>query len=177
VSATLLGNQRVRTVTIVPETPTGYAEAWEFDCVVNMSESNPGQAYRHPLQNGQEGITDGTRLEPPEFSVDGIVTDTPVRYLLPKSHQGAAALYEQIKAMRARQIPLTVITSWAGTMRSRWPEVISGSHGAKDGASIGITINFVRVRIARLQLIASQVDSDVLLLGSQSVSISQPVAG
>lgn len=175
--ATLLGFRRIQTVTVIPETPTGLAEAWQFDCVTDMSESNPGQAYRHPLQNGQEGITDGTRLEPPEFSVDGIVVDNPIRFLLPRPSQGAVSLYEQIKSIRERQIPVAVVTSWAGVLRNRWPENITGSHGAGDGASIRVSINFVRFRLVTTMLVPVQVDSDVLLLGSQTTSISQAVPG
>lgn len=174
--ATLLGVRRTQTVTVIPETPAGAAQAWAFDCVVSMSEANPGQAYRHPLQNGVEGITDGTRLEPPEFQVEGIVTDTPIRFLIPGIHQGAAALYEQIKAIRAQQVPVTVITSWAGTLRNRWPEVITGTHNADSGASISISINFVRFRLVYTQLVPQQIDSDVGLLGSQTVN-SQQFAG
>ena len=171
--ATLLSINRLQTVIVVPETPNGAREAWAFDVVVNSSESNPGQAFRHPLQNGQEGITDGTRLEPPEFQVEGVLTDTPVRFLLPRKHEGAVALYAQIKEMRRRQIPCTVYTSWAGLLTSRWPAVISGSHSAADGASIPVTINFVKFRLVRSQLIPGQIDSDVLLLGSSTVTLTQ----
>lgn len=174
--ATLLGFQRIQTVTVIPETPTGLSEAWSFDNVSDMSETLPGQAYRHPLQNGQEGITDGTRLEPPEFQVDGLLTDTPVRFLLPRTHPGAATLYDQIKAIRARQIPVTVITSWAGILSSRWPEVITGSHGASDGASIRVSINFVRFRLVTTQVLPAQTDADLLLLGSQEVTVTQTVS-
>jgi hypothetical protein len=173
-TATLLSAQRIRTVTVIPDTPNGLAEAWSFDIVTESTETNGGQAFRHPLQNGQEGITDGTRLEPPEFSVGGLATDTPVKYLIPDyEHPGAVALYEQIKAIRARQIACMVITSWAGTLLSRWPETISGSHGAADGASINISINFVRFRLVYNQLTPAQVDSDVMLLGSQTVQQTQ----
>lgn len=172
--ATLLALNRIQTVTVVPETPTGLAEAWSFDVVMEMTETNGGQAFRHPLQNGHEGITDGTRLEPPEFSVTGITTDTPTKFLIPDfSHPGAVALYEQIKIIRARQIPVTVHTSWAGTLLSRWPEVITGSHSAANGASINISINFVRFRLVYSQLTPAQVDSDVMLLGSQTVQQTQ----
>jgi hypothetical protein len=173
-TATLLNINRLRTVTIIPDTPNGLAEAWSFDVVTEMSETNGGQAYRHPLQNGQEGITDGTRLDPPEFSVGGLATDTPTKFLIPNyQHPGAVALYEQIKAIRARQIPVTVMTSWAGTLLSRWPEVITGSHGAADGASIVISINFVRFRLVYAQLTPQQIDSDLGLLGSQTVQQTQ----
>lgn len=175
-AATLIGPTRIRTVTVIPETPNGLAEAWSFDVVTEMTETNGGQAFRHPLQNGEEGITDGTRLEPPEFSVGGITTDTPVRFLLPNEntgHPGAVALYEQIKAIRARQIPVQVVTSWAGTLLSRWPEVITGSHGPADGGSINISINFVRFRLVFSQLTPQQVDSDVMLTGSQTVQQTQ----
>ena len=171
--ATLLAFNRVRTVTVIPETPNGVREAWSFDCVTSMSENNPGHAFRHPLQNGQEGITDGTRLEPPEFQVEGVLTDTPVRFLLPRQHEGAVALYDQIKAMRRRQIPLTVITSWAGVLTSRWPETLTGSHGPAEGGSIRLTLNFVKFRLVRTQIIPGQVDSDVLLLGSSTITLTQ----
>ena len=172
--ATLLGLSRILTVTVIPETPNGLREAWAFDNVQEMTETNPGQAWRHPLQNGSEGITDGVRLEPPEFQVDGLATDTPIRFLVPQfDHPGAAALYDQIKLMRARQVPLTVRTSWAGTLTNRWPEVITGSHGASNGASINISINFVRFRFVYSQLTPQQLDSDVQLLGGQSVTAQQ----
>lgn len=170
--ATLLGIRRIRTVTVVPETPGGLAEAWAFDIVTDMQESSPGQAFRHPLQNGYEGITDGTRIEPEDFSVTGITTDTPVKFLagVGRQHPGAVALYEQIKEIRRRKIPVAVQTSWAGVLRNRWPEVITGTHGASQGASIQISINFVKFNFVFTQLTAAQVDSDILLLGSQTVS-------
>lgn len=169
---TLLGFNRIRTVTVIPETPNGLAEAFSFDVVQDMTENSPGQAYRHPLQNGQEGITDGTRLEPEEFDAQGIVSDTPIRFFNPTA-QGSVAAYEQFKALRKRQIPLTVITSWAGTLLSRWPENITGSHGTSDGASIRISTKFVRFRLVFTQLLPAQVDSDVLLTGSQTVTAVQ----
>lgn len=184
--ASLLSIDRVRTVIVIPNTPTGASEAWQFDCVMSMTETNSGQAYRHPLQNGQEGITDATRLEPPEFQVEGITTDTPVRFLSPRlrsvvggaldRHPGAVALYEQIKRIRERQIPCTLITSWAGeagVLTNRWPEVITGSRSAGGGAAINISINFVRFRLVKTRLIPSEVDSDVQLLGSQEVGLTQ----
>jgi hypothetical protein len=174
--ATLLGYRRIQTVTIVPETPGGTLEAFAFDTVMDMQETSPGQAFRHPLQNGYEGITDGTRLEPEEFSLTGLVTDTPIRFLLPfsaRSHPGAAALYEQLKALRRRQVAVSVITSWAGVLTGRWPETITGKHGAGQGASIELSVNFVKFNIVFTTLVPQQVDADVLLLGAQSVS-AQP---
>lgn len=175
-AATLLGLRRIQTVTIVPETPNGNREAFAFDTVMDMQETSPGQAFRHPLQNGFEGITDGTRLEPEEFSLTGLVTDTPIRFLLPTvaGHPGAVALYEQLKALRRRQVPVTVYTSWAGVLFSRWPETITGKHGAGQGASIELSVNFVKFNIVFTTLVPQQVDGDVLLLGSQSVS-AQPM--
>lgn len=170
--ATLLGERRIRTVTVIPD-DTGLAGAWAFDVVTDMQETSPGQAFRHPLQNGFEGITDGTRLEPEEFSVTGIVTDTPIRFFTPRVHPGAAALYDQIKALRRRQVACTIITSWAGMLSGRWPEVITGTHGAAQGASIQIAINFVKFNIVFTELTPQQVDADVLLLGSQQVSVAQ----
>jgi hypothetical protein len=171
--ASLLSLRRLRTVTIIPEVPGGLALAWSFDSVQEMTESNPGQAWRHPLQNGQEGITDGTRLEPPEFQVDGLVVDTPIRSLLPVPHPGAATLYEAIKKIREQQIPVTVITSWAGALSTRWPEVITGSHGAADGGSIRISINFVRFRLVSVLLAPTLIDSDMALLGIQTITAQQ----
>ncbi len=174
--ATLLGYRRLQTVTIVPETPNGIREAFAFDTVMDMQETSPGQAFRHPLQNGFEGITDGTRLEPEEFTLTGLVTDTPIRFLLPfvPGHPGAAALYEQLKALRRRQVACTVYTSWAGVLTGRWPETIVGKHGAAQGASIEISVSFVKFNVVYTTLVPQQVDADVLLLGSQSVS-AQPM--
>ena len=169
--ATLLGERRVRTVTVIPD-DLGLAGAWAFDVVSDMQETSPGQAFRHPLQNGYEGITDGTRLEPEDFSVTGIVTDTPIRMFTARPHPGAATLYEQIKALRRRQVACTLITSWAGMLTGRWPEVITGTHGTANGASIQISINFVKFNIVFTTLVPQQVDADVLLLGSQSVSVA-----
>jgi hypothetical protein len=112
-------------------------------------------------------------LEPEEFSVTGVVTDTPIRFFTRQQHPGAAALYDQIKAIRRRQVACTVITSWAGLLTSRWPEVITGSHGTSSGASIQIAINFVKFNIVFTTLVPQQVDADVLLLGSQQVSVAQ----
>lgn len=185
--ASLLSIGRIKTVVVIPQTPLGLAEAWQFDVVTDMSENNPGTAFRHPLQNGQEGITDGTRLEPPEFSVEGVCTDTPVRFLSPRligilsgilrPHPGAVALYDQIKEFRSRQVPCTVITSWAGVLTNRWPEVIQGSHGAADGASIRMSINFVRFRLVSTVPIPSLIDSDNLLLGAQTTVLTQTASG
>jgi len=171
--ATLLGAGRIRTVTVIPETITGPAEAWSFDIATDQSESLPGQAYRHPLQFGQEGITDGVRREPPEFVVNGLASDTPIKSLSSVRFTGAAQLYDQIKIIRAQEVPLTVITSWAGVLSSRWIEVIRGTHNTSNGASIVISLNFVKMRLNFLQLVPAQVDSDVLLLGSQTVQAQQ----
>jgi hypothetical protein len=173
-TATLIALNSVKTVTVIPETPNGLREAWSFDVVTEMTETNGGQAFRHNLQNGQEGITDGVRRDPPELSVTGLATDTPTKFLIPNyQHPGAAGLYAAIKAIRDREIPVTVITSWTGTQLTRWPEVITGSHGAADGGSINISINFVRFRLVYTQLTPAQVDSDVALLGSQTVQQMQ----
>jgi hypothetical protein len=114
------------------------------------------------------------------------VTDTPVRFISPRAigvlqgafrpHPGAATLYEQIKIIRAQQQPVTVVTSWAGVLTNRWPEVITGAHGAADGGSIRISINFVRFRFVRTQLVPSEIDSDVQLLSSQTVTQQQFVS-
>ena len=175
--ASLLSQDRLQTVIVVPETANGIRDAWEFDAVLSMTDSNPGQAFRHPLQNGQEGITDGTRLEPNEFQCEGVLTDTPVRYFLPRQHPGAVSLYEQIKSIRRQQVPVTVYTSWVGLLTSRWPQVITGTHGASEGASIRMTIQFVHFRLVRSQVIPGQVDSDVLLLGSQTTTFTQFASG
>jgi hypothetical protein len=174
--ATLLGFRRIQTIVVVPENPAlGLAAAFAFDAVTDMQETSPGQAFRHPLQNGYEGITDGTRIEPEEFTCTGIVTDTPVRFLLPvvPQHPGAVALYEQIKAIRRLQTPVTVVSSLTGVITGRWPEVITGKRGAGQGASIEISVNFVKFNIVYTQLVPAQVDADVLLAGSQ-VTTAQP---
>lgn len=171
-ATTLLGQRRIRTVTVIPD-DMGPAGAWAFDVVMNMNETSPGQAFRHPLQNGHEGITDGVRLEPETFSVSGLTSDTPIRWFVPGPHKGAAALYEQIKAIRRRQKSVTVITSWAGVLTGRWPEVIQGTHGAQQGASIDISIDFVKFNIVFDMLMPLQVDADVLLLGAQTVIAQQ----
>jgi hypothetical protein len=165
---TLLGFNRVRTVTVIPETVNGFAEAFAFDVVTDMQQTHPGQAFRHPLQNGEEGITDATRLEPDEFNVSGITTDTPIRVFSPR-HNGAVSLYKQLIAIREMSVPCTVITSWAGTLTSRWPEVITAQHGYAQGASIAITVNFVKFNLVYTQLAPAQVDTDVLLAGSQQI--------
>jgi len=164
----LLGARRVRTVTLIPETPTGAQEAWSFDLVTDMSETHPGQAFRHPLQNGEEGITDGVTYGPPELSVTGLLTDTPANFFIPREG-GSVSAYQALISMRAQGVPITVVTSWAGTGKSRWPEVITGQHGAAQGASISVTANFVKFNIVKLQLTSAELDSDVQLLGSQEV--------
>ena len=101
-----------------------------------------------------------------------MLTDTPIRFLTLREHPGAVALYEEIKALRRRQVACTVLTSWAGMLKSRWPEVITGTHGAGNGASIQIAINFVKFNIVFTELTPQQVDADVMLLGDQTVAVA-----
>ena len=154
---------------MIPQTADGLLRAFKFDAVVNMSESNPGQAFRHPVQNGAEGITDDVRIDPPSFSCSGIVSDTPVSYFTPPGDR-AVELYALIKSIREEAIRVTVITSWLGALSNRWPEVIEGRRGQQTGAAIEITISFVKFRFATTQVIPSVIDSDVLALGAATLA-------
>ena len=164
----LSGNNRVKSVTVVPQTPGGLARAFRFDAALDMVETNPGSASRHPVQNGSEGIVDNVRRDPPTFSVSGLVSDTPVEYFtLPGDR--AIDLYQLIKDIRKDEVLVTVITSWLPLLRDMWPEMIEGRRGQDTGAAIEISINFAHIRIATTQVIPALIDSDVLALGSQTI--------
>lgn len=167
----LTGRGRFKGITVIPQTPDGLLRAFKFDAVLDTGESNPGEAFRHPVQNGAEGITDATRLMSPVLTCSGLVSDTPVDFFTPPGDR-AIELYQLIKDIQRESQPVTVITSWLGEQRDRWPEMIEGRRGQDTGAAIEISITFVKFRLATTQVIPSFVDSDVLALGSQTVQTS-----
>lgn len=164
----LTGINRVKSVTIVPQTPDGLARAFRYDVVTDMTETNPGSASRHPVQNGAEGIVDNVRRDPPTFTTSGLVSDTPVEFFTLPGNR-AIDLYQLIKDIRRDEVLVTVITSWLPLMRDMWPEVIEGRRGQDTGAAIEISINFAHVRLSTTQTIPALIDSDVLALGSQTI--------
>ena len=167
----LTGFGRRKGITVVPQTADGLLRAFRFDVTLDVAESNPGQAFRHPIQNGAEGITDAVRIESPTLSISGIVSDTPVEFLTPPGDR-AIELYEQIKSIRREAVPVTVLCSWLPLLENMWPEVIEGRRGQDTGAAIEISINFVKFRFVTTQIVPALIDSDVLALGSQTIQTS-----
>jgi len=58
-------------------------------------------------------------------------------------------------------------------MYNRWPRVVDLQRSQESGNTIGATVEFVRMRIAQLGVVAQQQDSDILALGQQVVELSQ----
>lgn len=175
-----LGPGRRKSITVIPQTPTPLLDAFSFDAVISASESNPGEAFQHPVQSGAEGITDAVYLGSPTFSVTGISANTPIEPLFgglplsgalnPDRMVSAVELLLQIRALR---IPVTVLCSWRRPMRNRWPVIVDLERNQSSGNTIGVSVNFVKFRIVQLGVVPQMQDSDVLAIGQQIVELSQ----
>lgn len=93
------GPGRRVSLTIVPQTARGLLDAFRFDAILTMSESHPGQVFKHPVQLGVEGITDAVYLDSPSLQANGVVGDNPVELLA-----GATAIdLSEARRIRRRQ--------------------------------------------------------------------------
>lgn len=173
----VVGQGRTQSVTVIPETASPLLDAFTFDLTSSMKISYPGKAFPHPVQNGVEGITDAVHLESPVFSVTGITANTPIVPLagfLPFSRPltDATRMTTQLGlllAIRELKVPVTVLCSWLPPLRSRWPEVVDAERNTESGTTIGVSVNFVRMRIVTTSLVPALQDSDIVALGSQTV--------
>jgi len=170
------GPTRRKSVTIIPQ--TGDAEllgSFTFDAVTSATETRSGSVFRHPIQQGIEGITDAVRRDPPTFECDGVVSDNPTDFLTGDVFGGptdrAISLYDHLIELRAAEVPLTILTSWRPPMFNRWPPSIVATRTSETGAAIEISITFERLRIAQVGVVPSQVDSAILLLAQQEVDV------
>jgi hypothetical protein len=180
---------------------------------LNVTESHPGQVFKHPVQLGIEGITDAVYLDAPSMQATGVVGDNPVELLagvtaidIAEARQirrrqearlflqqqfllqgleveavpfgsdqptnRAISLYEQLLALRAQRVPLTVLSSWRPPLANRWIETVDGTRDQNSGNTIGLSVTFTKMRLAVTQVVPSQIDSDVMLLAQQTIDIS-----
>jgi hypothetical protein len=176
----ITGQGRRRSVTVIPQTTTPLLDAFSFDLTESVQITYPGSAFRHPLQTGDEGITDAVHLDAPDLQVEGITANTPITSLaglLPFSLGPVAfadgdrmtSMLELILAIREAKVPVTVLCSWLRPLYDRWPETINASRGKDDGNTIRVSVRFVRMRMVTTQLIAAVQDSDIVALGQQTV--------
>jgi hypothetical protein len=207
------GPGRQTSITIVPQTSRGLLDAFRFDAILNVTESHPGQVFKHPVQLGIEGITDAVYLDAPSMQATGVVGDNPVELLagvtaidIAEARQirrrqearlflqqqfllqgleveavpfgsdqptnRAISLYEQLLALRAQRVPLTVLSSWRPPLANRWIETVDGTRDQNSGNTIGLSVTFTKMRLAVTQVVPSQIDSDVMLLAQQTIDIS-----
>ena len=173
------GPGRQRSITVIPQTPRGLLDAFRFDAILTASESHPGQAFKHPVQLGVEGLTDAVYLDSPTLSATGVVGDNPVELLAGLlgpvtfgTTDRAISLYDQLISLRAQRVPLTILSSWRPPLANRWIESIDATRGAQSGNTIELSVSFVKMRFAVTQVVPSQIDSDVLLLAQQTIDIS-----
>lgn len=158
-------------VTIIPQGPTPLLDAFRLDAAFAVSWSHPGDVSRHPVQSGREGITDAVQIDPDALAITGIVTDFPVSLLAfttPKNR--AMRLADLLLKMRAQRRALQVITSWTGLLRNRWISEVTFTRSSATGAAIEVSMTIKKLRIVRTQLVSSQLDADIALVGMSTAS-------
>lgn len=176
----MVGPSRRKSVTVIPQTATPLLDAFTFDAAIAQSESHPGEVFTHPLQSGDEGISDGVYIGSPEFSVTGLSANTtaePLLGFLPFSggleRDRAISAVDLLLQIRALKIPVTVLCSWRAPMRNRWPRIVDLDRNQESGNTIGVSVQFSKMRIVQLGVAAQQQDSDILAIGQQVVELSQ----
>ena len=153
-------------VTILPQGPVPLLDAFRLDGAFAVSWSHPGDVSRHPVQSGREGITDAVQIDPDALAITGIITDFPVSllaFLTPKNR--AMRMMDHMLKMRAQRSALMVITSWTGLLRNRWISDVTLTRSSATGAAIEVSMTIQKLRIVRTQLVPSQLDADLALVG------------
>lgn len=169
------GPGKITSVTCVPDIPgQELALAFRFDAILQATDQHDGQVFRHPIQTGGEGITDSVYLDPPVFSCNGIVGDRPISFLAPfglDSRDRAINLYDHFLKLREAKVTMTLLMSWRPPMRNRWPKSVQGSRDQQSGNTINMSVMFEKLRFAQTQVVPAQVDSEILLLATQTVDL------
>ena len=156
----------IRSITILPQTPTPLLDSWRLDAAVSVSRSHPGEVSRHPVQSGREGITDAVRIDPDTISVSGVITDTPIAFgAFLEGRERAARMYDLLQQLRDQRQALTVVGSWFPRLQNRWIKEFTATRTATTGRAIEISMTIEKLNIARTQLTSQQLDADIQLLG------------
>jgi len=158
-------------VTILPQGPNPLLDSFRLDAATAVSWNHPGSVSRHPVQSGREGITDAVRIDPDGIAVTGIITDFPVSLLAfttPKNR--AMRMANLLLTMRKQRRALSVITSWTGMLRNRWISSVTFTRSSGTGAAIEVSMTIEKLRIVRTQLVASQLDADIALVGMSTAN-------
>lgn len=180
-----------KSVTVIPQTDSPLLDAFTFDLTENVQITYPGSAFRHPLQNGNEGITDAVHLDSPELQVSGVLSDTPITPIAgipgplqialglggfgasvqPGTPGRKTSLLELLLRIREAKVPVTVLCSWLPPLRNRWPETVDAARGKEQGNSLTVSVRFPRMRIVTTGVIPALQDSDIVALSQQTVDI------
>jgi hypothetical protein len=162
-----------RSLTVIPQTPTPLLDAWRLDVVTSISIQYPGEVFRHPIEAGREGITDGVQIDPPAISVTGLLNDFPLAFeAIATAPDRAARMADLLEKLRAQRKALTIVSSLTGLLTDRWIKDFTVTKSSASGSSLEITMMIEKLNIARLQLVPQQLDQDIRLLGMAVVATS-----
>ena len=144
--------------------------AFTFTGTTSQRWDSPGRVFEHPLERSERVVSDGFVLEPDSFSVDSIEADVDAQFVDPRDDRAATQL-QALEQLRDRNETVTVLCSWRRPAFSYVVKDISAEKSGDTGDSVVLSVTLAPLDIVQLELVASQVDADIDLLGTQVVEV------
>ena len=114
----------------------------EFDVTVSESASATATATKNPVENGAD-VTDHVRMEPLAFTVSGIVSDTPVKFLagiqagnILTGNKQSKTAWDKLLELQAKREPFTLTQG----LKSYNNVVIMKLSATKDASNSGALV-------------------------------------
>lgn len=148
-----------------PMSPLG-REIIELDATTRRRHADPGTVARFPVEEADDGI-DNYHPEATTLEVEGVLTDTPLRFGAGFSAgpRRAVELYQRIIGWRTRAEPM-----WVSTPNRDYLEMIlesiSVSEDPDSGNAVWLALTFVSGRILRSATLPSQFDLAAKIAGA-----------
>jgi hypothetical protein len=166
-------------VTLLPEATRGVdgeraltrsVGGFTFTGTTSQHWESPGRVFEHPLERSNRVVADGFVLEPVSFSVDSIEANVDAQFVDPRDDRAATQL-QALEQLRDRGETVTVLCSWRPPMFSYLVKDISGEKTSENGDSVSVSVTLAPLDVVTLELVASQIDADIDLLGTQVVEV------
>jgi hypothetical protein len=166
-------------VTLLPEASAGAdgeraltraVGGFTFTGTTAQRWESPGRVFEHPLERSNRVVADGFVLEPVSFSVDSIEANVDAQFVDPRDDRAATQL-QALEQLRDRGETVTVLCSWRQPAFSYLVKDISGEKTSENGDSVSVSVTLAPLDVVQLELVASQIDADIDLLGTQVVEV------
>lgn len=151
---------------LMPMSPRGQQEFVELDVTIRRRHEDPGQASKFPVEGGQDSA-DNYHRDPSMLTVDGILTDTPLRFGAGFSAgpRRAVEMWNQLSAWQ-NSAELLLVSMRSRTYEDMVIESSSVNEDSESGSAIWVSLSLVHISILEGLTLPADFDLDAKLAGA-----------